>query len=60
MSHTRINHFHVNNMIITRKGKLPSGGGTTDINFLDDDGNTLVITLFHDEPLVIQLSDESE
>ena len=58
MSHTRINHFNVNGLVVARKGSLPSGSLTTDLKISDEDGNDLVITLFHDEELIIQITDE--
>ena len=60
MSGTRINEFNVNSLSVTRKGKLNSGGYTTDLDITDVKGNSTQITLFHDEPLVIQFSDQGE
>lgn len=60
-SYTTTNIHHVNNVHVARKGRLSvSDTHTTDITITDEDGSTFQITLFHNSPLPIQFSDESE
>lgn len=61
MSYSTTNIHHVKNLSVSRKGKLSASPTlTTDITITDEDNSIFTITLFHDQPLLIQFSDESE